>query len=320
MAAQMDSLPTFGSPVLRIVCTSDTHNDDCRESVPHGDIFVHAGDMTDNGTLEEFQKAYDWIASLPHPVKIIVAGNHDLGLDQNHTAFSRDVLDLFTSENARAAGIQYLDREVRTVGYCVVPDQKHVPIRVYGNPTQPDFLNMPYAFTYPPFPSPASIEAWNSSPDRGRAVNLWVMHSPPKDRLDAINIPGLSGCAAELGKIAGARPMLCVFGHYHFSWGVERVRWNDENGVAEAELFAMSKERRQASGDRERHEEHTVFDFSGQGVLAPLDEGEETVFVNAAWMTMKKRAVTDRNPPFQILLDFASVARVAYEPRISDAS
>jgi predicted phosphodiesterase len=70
----MDCPAIFASPVLQIVCISDTHNDDCRDSVPHGDIFIHAGDMTDNGTFEEFQKAYDWIASLPHKVKIVVAG------------------------------------------------------------------------------------------------------------------------------------------------------------------------------------------------------------------------------------------------------
>jgi hypothetical protein len=35
---------------VRIVCISDTHNDDLTGKVPDGDILLHAGDMTDNGT------------------------------------------------------------------------------------------------------------------------------------------------------------------------------------------------------------------------------------------------------------------------------
>jgi len=70
----LPNLPLFKSSLLRIVCVSDTHNDDPHRSIPMGDIFVHAGDMTDDGTLPELQAAYDWIKSLPHKVKIVVAG------------------------------------------------------------------------------------------------------------------------------------------------------------------------------------------------------------------------------------------------------
>ncbi|EXJ59330.1 uncharacterized protein A1O5_12211 [Cladophialophora psammophila CBS 110553] len=87
------------------------------------------------------------------------------------------------------------------------------------------------------FTSLKSIKAWNSSPDCGGAANLWVMDSLPKDRLDAINIPGLAECAVQASKFASGRPMIYVFGHYHFGWGVERVRWNGDNGVAEAQIF-----------------------------------------------------------------------------------
>jgi 3',5'-cyclic AMP phosphodiesterase CpdA len=64
----------FDTETVKIVCISDTHNDDCTDHVPHGDMLVHAGDFTDNGTLEELKNAYNWISKLPHKVKIIVAG------------------------------------------------------------------------------------------------------------------------------------------------------------------------------------------------------------------------------------------------------
>ena len=62
------------SDPIRIVCISDTHNDDCSAKLPNGDILIHAGDMTDGGTMEELQKAYNWISKLPHKLKIVVAG------------------------------------------------------------------------------------------------------------------------------------------------------------------------------------------------------------------------------------------------------
>lgn len=59
---------------VRVVCISDTHNDDCTGSLPDGDVLIHSGDMTDDGTMEELQTAYSWISALPHRVKIIIAG------------------------------------------------------------------------------------------------------------------------------------------------------------------------------------------------------------------------------------------------------
>lgn len=59
---------------VRIVCVSDTHNDNPTDHVPDGDIFLHAGDMTDNGTYEEMKTALDWIRKLPHKLKLIIPG------------------------------------------------------------------------------------------------------------------------------------------------------------------------------------------------------------------------------------------------------
>lgn len=66
----------FGSTMLRFVCISDTHNDDCGKQIPDGDVLIHAGDLTDFGSTEELQAALDWIIPLPHKIKVIVAGRH----------------------------------------------------------------------------------------------------------------------------------------------------------------------------------------------------------------------------------------------------
>ena len=59
---------------VRIVCVSDTHNDDLTGQVPDGDILLHAGDMTDDGTYDELEIALGWIRKLPHKLKLIIPG------------------------------------------------------------------------------------------------------------------------------------------------------------------------------------------------------------------------------------------------------
>jgi 3',5'-cyclic AMP phosphodiesterase CpdA len=61
-------------PVVRIACTSDTHNEDVTAKVPAGDVLIHAGDMANFGYYEELRIAFDWISQLPHSIKVIVPG------------------------------------------------------------------------------------------------------------------------------------------------------------------------------------------------------------------------------------------------------
>ncbi|KAK0733264.1 Metallo-dependent phosphatase-like protein [Lasiosphaeria miniovina] len=66
--------PPPADPVS-VVCISDTHN--TQPALPAGDILVHAGDLTQSGSFAELQAALRWLAAQPHPVKIVVGGNHD---------------------------------------------------------------------------------------------------------------------------------------------------------------------------------------------------------------------------------------------------
>ena len=62
---------------MKLVVISDTH---CAEpELPDGDILVHCGDLTYNGTDSETKKALTWLATRPHKYKIFIAGNHEMG-------------------------------------------------------------------------------------------------------------------------------------------------------------------------------------------------------------------------------------------------
>jgi predicted phosphodiesterase len=74
----MSDLPLMRK--TRFVCISDTHNafPGGAFKLPKGDVLIHAGDMTNQGTLSELQKTLKWIDEAEFETKIIVAGKLSL--------------------------------------------------------------------------------------------------------------------------------------------------------------------------------------------------------------------------------------------------
>lgn len=67
----------------RFVCLSDTHNAcpaDGAFKLPKGDILIHAGDLTRQGTFAELRKTLEWIEQVDYEVKIVIAGNYSTRL------------------------------------------------------------------------------------------------------------------------------------------------------------------------------------------------------------------------------------------------
>ena len=61
---------------VRFVCVSDTHNHAPGEgyTLPAGNVLIHAGDLTNEGTYGELRRAIDWIQKANFAVKIVIAG------------------------------------------------------------------------------------------------------------------------------------------------------------------------------------------------------------------------------------------------------
>ena len=105
---------------MRIVAISDTHHVHDQISIPDGDVIVHAGDLTDTGRLEQLERVNDFFGSLPHAVKLVVAGNHDFCLERTPQAVLTDCT--------------YLQDEAFVWG----------GIKFYGSPWQPRFGDMAF--------------------------------------------------------------------------------------------------------------------------------------------------------------------------------
>lgn len=72
----------------RIVCVSDTHNKQLLQ-LPQGDILVHGGDFSMLGAHQEVASFVRWLKQQSHRLKIVIAGNHDVTLDNQSGWYDR---------------------------------------------------------------------------------------------------------------------------------------------------------------------------------------------------------------------------------------
>ncbi|XP_039966706.1 metallophosphoesterase domain-containing protein 1 [Bactrocera tryoni] len=220
---------------IRVVCMSDTHSltPYLKFDVPDGDIFIHAGDFTKCGKLDEVIDFDKWIATLPHKHKIVIAGNHELSFDTTFTEgssnkcpasrtkhtgrFSLDSMPMLGNprEDIESA-IQTENIRDVLVNCTYIEDQliDVMGIRIYGTPWQPEFCN--WAFNLPR--GEACINAWNRIPNN---VDILVTHTPPVGHGDLCCSGVRAGCVDLLTTVQKrVKPKYHVFGHIHEGYGI----------------------------------------------------------------------------------------------------
>lgn len=197
---------------MRIVLISDTHGSHDSIPIPDGDLFIHAGDLTSSGKSSEVIAAARWLASLPHPHKIAIAGNHDFLFERS----PGEAVALLQN-----AGVTYLQDSGIQIG----------GLSLYGSPWQPEFMN--WAFNVP---RGGLSRYWDGIPS---GLDILITHGPPYGILDQ-SIPGASrllaawedkehfagsehlGCEELLSAIKRTRPRIHAFGHIHGGYGTTR--------------------------------------------------------------------------------------------------
>lgn len=205
---------------IRVVCLSDSHAKVPRYAIPRGDLLIHAGDLTNTGSLASIQQTIDWLKTLQKPWPgssdgfrhiVVIAGNHDSYFDErsrsaNDTRFSKRKLDW--------GKIHYLQHSALTLPF---PDDRS--LKVYGAPQIPKIGGKEHAFQYP-----RGQDAWTDTvPDD---VDVLITHNPPKWHLDLAQNGGL-GDEFELAEAWRVKPTLHAFGHIHSGHGKEEVWWDE---------------------------------------------------------------------------------------------
>ncbi|KAI4159413.1 MAG: hypothetical protein L6R39_000391 [Caloplaca ligustica] len=198
--------PLDPSSAVRLVCISDTHGKET--AIPDGDVLIHAGDLTSQGTAAEIQEQVDWIASLPHRYKVIVAGNHDSFFDprSRHESDHDRAIDF--------KGIRYLQHSSVTLDF---PGVKNRRLTFHGAPQIPACGGDDFAFQYSRHQDP-----WSGTIPH--STNVLVTHTPPRHHLD---LPHGMGCKYLLKEVWAVKPKVHVFGHVHAGYGRESVFWDE---------------------------------------------------------------------------------------------
>ncbi|KAL6710737.1 hypothetical protein ACN47E_007794 [Coniothyrium glycines] len=312
----------------RFLIISDTHSAEpsqnaangqvgFRPPMPSADVLLHCGDLTMIGHLHEYEKTLDMLESINAHLKLVIAGNHDISLDETYyqrrgqymhrqSGYDKDLpryaRDLWEGERAQKAGVVYLEEGTHTFTLS-----NGALLRVYASPYQPEFCD--WAFPYfrdqdrynPPHqctPNAVPI-AQNPVPDFPN-VDVMMTHGPPYGILDATNTGEHVGCENLLRAARRCKPQLHCFGHIHEGWGAQKVQWKADNelGTKAAEHVIQSRnvfvDQRKMIDDRA-----ATIDISKNSETA-LQVGTETLMVNASIMTVRYKPW---NSPWLIDLD-----------------
>jgi Icc-related predicted phosphoesterase len=217
--------PPHATPI-KVICISDTHSKTPPTKIPIGDLLIHAGDLTDNGTIVEIQQQVDWLKALLRTSTsdpsfgfqhiVVVCGNHDSYFDPR----SRSQHDKKARQSLDWGNIHYLEHSSVSLTFS-----ENRTLKIYGAPQIPKCGGKEFAFQYV-----RGQDAWsNTIPDD---VDVLVTHNPPKWHLDIPENGGL-GCEWLLKEIWRVKPTLHIFGHVHAGHGRENVWWDKTQQIFE---------------------------------------------------------------------------------------
>ena len=169
---------------MTILHISDTHGKHNQlKDLPLADILVHSGDFTEDGTEAEALDFLEWFISLPHPHKIVVAGNHDTCMRGESIEGLPDNCHYLDCSSVKIDGITFYG----------------VPL--FMQDIEEDILDQKYA-------------------DIPNGTDVLITHQPPLGIMDGEEADCF-GNATLLARVLELRPRVHLFGHAHRDFGMQ---------------------------------------------------------------------------------------------------
>jgi predicted phosphodiesterase len=188
---------------MRVVAASDTHSRHDAIIVPDGDVLIHAGDLSLQGTIKEIEGAFSWLSEQSHKRVIAIPGNHDWALYQ-HDRIRADL-------RGRFPRVELLIDEGTVVG----------DLQVWGSPWSPWFNDWAFNFARGFRGLEEAERRWNQIPDD---VGILITHGPVYGILDKTVSGEFTGCPALKARVEHLTELrLHVCGHIHESYGIMEV-------------------------------------------------------------------------------------------------
>jgi Icc-related predicted phosphoesterase len=186
----------------RIVAVSDSHCQHTKLLLPEGDFLLHAGDFSHKGRTAECLDFLKWFDTQPHKHKVFIAGNHELGVEQNPDIFRAMVKEV-------APSCHYLNEQsIELDGW-----------KIFGSPWTPHFYN--WAFNAHRGPE---IQAhWDKIPND---TEILISHGPPHGVLDLVMDGSHQGCRDLKKTIENRLKNLQIhcYGHLHLEGAQSTVQ------------------------------------------------------------------------------------------------
>lgn len=178
---------------MKVIAISDTHGYHHQLSLPSGDVLIHAGDVSSQGSKQEVQDFLQWFSDLNYEHKIFIAGNHDF-------FFERADSDMITS--IIPDNVIYLNDSGISIG----------GLNIWGSPVTPWFFN--WAFNRH---RGADIKKhWKFIPQN---TDILITHGPVYGVLDRTIHGQRVGCEVLKDATDLIKPKVHICGHIHEAYG-----------------------------------------------------------------------------------------------------
>jgi len=270
---------------------SDTHNLALttntslpfRLPAPEADVVLHCGDLTEDGRIEDLQKAIQMIGSIEAELRLVIAGNHELSLDRQfyhaHEGLEEDhlqAIETMTGAFAGEHGVVFLSEGTHRFTL-----KNGFSFSIYASPYTP--VSGSSAFQYesrldrfnPPECTPPWAENIATPISSIPLVDIVMTHGPPRYILDESPDGRSAGCEHLRRAVCRVKPFLHCFGHIHNAYGAQRVDWDDQ--AIMNDFAALPKEfvgRKQST--------RNGFSKLSPSSAEAFRYGKQTLFVNAA--------------------------------------
>jgi Icc-related predicted phosphoesterase len=203
---------------MKLVVISDTHTQHPKLKLPEGDILIHCGDFTIQGTKYETTQFVQWFGQQPHPNKILVSGNHDFFCEEEPE---------FIEALCAVHGINYLQNSSTRIR----------GIKFYGSPHTPWFYDWAWNFPRNDDGTTAS-KCWANIPDD---TDVLITHGPAHLIGDRVKKPRPGedpnvGCPELRKRIESLNLRLHCWGHIHEQYGTYQYSNKQTIGVCASVL------------------------------------------------------------------------------------
>lgn len=172
---------------MKITCISDTHGDHEALNLARGDLLIHAGDLTENGTTAEIADFLSWFEGQPFEYKVFIAGNHDFEFQ-------------YVANYKVPAGVYYLQNSGITLA----------GLKLWGSPHTLTSFGTAFELS-----SEQIAAVWNQIPS---GLDFLMTHLPPHGILDRQGDVHW-GCPLLLKTVLERKPKYHIFGHAHQGYG-----------------------------------------------------------------------------------------------------